>query len=123
LETGRDLQQTRLTELEQKTVEMQEQILRQAQQEREYETAIQHWKDRYLNSRDLMMQVKDLLESALPHPSAELAELLAKFPTGTTEIPEPGSPVLPASSPANRTTKVDLPDFLMRRRNYKNRRS
>jgi DNA repair exonuclease SbcCD ATPase subunit len=123
LETERDRQQSRLTELEQQTVEMQEQILRQVQQEREYETAIQHWKDRYLNSRELMMQVKDLLETVLPHPPAELVELLAKFPAGTTEIPEPGSPVLPASSPANHATRVDLPDFLIRRRSYKNRRS
>lgn len=123
LEAERDRQQARLTELERQTVEMQEQILKQVQQEREYETAIQHWKDRYLNSRDLMMKLKDLLQPLLPHPPAGVAELLAKFSTGAAEIPEPGSPVLPEFSPANRTSKVDLPDFLMRRRSYKNRRS
>ncbi|NJN87338.1 MAG: hypothetical protein HC881_14830, partial [Leptolyngbyaceae cyanobacterium SL_7_1] len=50
-EAERDLQQIRIAKLEQEAVEMQEHIFHHARQANEYETAVQHWKDRYLNTQ------------------------------------------------------------------------
>ncbi len=123
LEEARDFQRKRITDLEQQTADMQEQILRQAQQASEYETAVQHWKDRYFNTQSQVFKLKELLDEALPNPPAELMELLAALETATATTPEPASPALLTSPQLNRETKVDLPEFLLRRRNYKARRS
>ncbi|XGV99239.1 MAG: hypothetical protein ACAF41_09925 [Leptolyngbya sp. BL-A-14] len=123
LEEERDRQHVRLTELEQQTNDMQEQILRQAQQASEYETAIQHWKDRCFSSQSGVLKLKALLESVLPNPPAELSDVLAVLLAAANETTEPGSPGLLPPTPFNREPKVDLPDFLIRRRNHKTRRS
>ncbi|MGA7934048.1 MAG: hypothetical protein WCA35_10920 [Kovacikia sp.] len=123
LEEARDCQRSRITDLEQQTADMQEQILQQAQQASEYETAVQHWKDRYFNTQTQMLKLKELLAQALPEPSEELAEVLTALEAITATTPEPASPALLTSTPLNRGAKVDLPEFLMRRRNYKTRRS
>jgi chromosome segregation ATPase len=122
LEEARDLQRSRIVDLEKQTADMQEQILQQAQQASEYETAVQHWKDRYFTTQTQVLKLKELLAEALPDPPAELAEVLAALEAATAATPEPASPAL-LSSQLNRGTKVDLPEFLMRRRNYKARRS
>jgi chromosome segregation ATPase len=121
LELERDRQQARMTELERQTADMQEQILRQAQQASEYETAVQHWKDRYLQSGQQMQQLKELVERLLPDPPAELTELLSAIQSAALPAIDPVSPAL---FPTSRATPppVDLPDFLLRRRN-KARRS
>ena len=121
LEEERDRQQVRLTELEHQTTDMQEQILRQAQQMNEYETAIQHWKDRCFSSQGGLLKLKELLDKALPDAPAELAALLAAL-LATADETEPGSPTLLPTTSFQRE-KVDLPEFLLRRRNYKARRS
>lgn len=122
LEEDRERQVSRASELERQTHEMQEQILRQAQQASEYETAVQHWKDRYVNTQNRVQRLKELLEYLLPNPPSELTELLAAMQASTGGIPEPASPAhLTSVSPAH--ARVDLPEFLMRRRSYKNRRS
>jgi chromosome segregation ATPase len=123
LEEERDRQHVRLTELEQQTNDMQEQILRQAQQASEYETAIQHWKDRCLSSQSGVIKLKSVLEGVLPNPPAELSDVLAALLAAANETTEPGSPGLLPPTPFNREPKVDLPDFLIRRRNHKTRRS
>ncbi|PSB27817.1 hypothetical protein C7B82_15650 [Stenomitos frigidus ULC18] len=123
LEEERDRQQTRLVELDNQTADMQEQILRQAQQTSEYETAIQHWKDRCFSSQSDVLKLKALLEHALPNPSAELSDVLAALLAAADETTEPGSPALLKTTPFSREPKVDLPDFLLRRRNHKTRRS
>jgi myosin heavy subunit len=123
----RDRQQTRILELEHHAADMQEQILQQAQQASEYETAIQHWKDRYYYSRDYLMRFKELVEqfsqvdcaqtfSAL---SSELATLLAEIEPLTA--PQGGSETsaIPTPLPTPRTSKMDLPDFLARRSRYR----
>jgi predicted nucleic acid-binding Zn-ribbon protein len=123
LEEARDFQRSRIMDLEKQTADMQEQILRQAQQASEYETAVQHWKDRYFTTQTQVSKLKDLLAHALPDPPAELAEVLAALEAATAATPEPASPALLTSTQLNRGTKVDLPEFLMRRRNYKARKS
>ncbi|MBC7973174.1 MAG: hypothetical protein H7Z11_24130 [Verrucomicrobia bacterium] len=123
LEEERDRQQTRIAALEGQTTDMQEQILQQAQQASEYETAIQHWKDRCFSSQSDVLKLKALLDQALPEPPAELSDLLAALLAAADETTEPSSPALLGTPSFNREPKVDLPDFLMRRRNHKTRRS
>ena len=118
LEEERDRQYARLTELENQTTDMQEQILRQAQQASEYETAIQHWKDRCFSSQSGILKLKELLDQALPDAPPALSELLTTLLAAADE-PEPGSPTLLPISAFPQEKKVDLPDFLLRRRNYK----
>jgi len=123
LETERDRQQARIVGLENQTADMQEQILRQAQQASEYETAVQHWKDRYLTNQQQLLHLKDQLEQLAPNLPAELVEMLAMLQSMTAETTEPVSPALLASPQSSREAKIDLPEFLMRRRTYKARRS
>ena len=121
LEEERDRQTARIVELENQTADMQEQILRQAQQAIEYEAAVQHWKDRYFTHQSQVLRLKELLE-ALPDPSPELLDVLGTL-QATVFDPEPSSPTLRTALPADNGPKIDLPDFLVRRRNYKTRRS
>jgi chromosome segregation ATPase len=123
LEEDRDRQQSRVADLENQTNDMQEQILRQAQQASEYETAVQHWKDRYVATQSGVLRLKELIEKMLPNPPAEVIELLTTIQASTSGIPEPASPAQLSSSSLAQPTKVDLPEFLMRRRSYKARRS
>ena len=117
LEDERDGLQTRVTNLEQQNAEMQEQILHQAQQATEYETAVQYWKDRCASSQRHMGQLRELLEQAQQHPSSSsdpaLVELfntlLAAIPADTQEPPSTNLAVPPRFTP-------ELPDFLVRRR-------
>lgn len=116
LEADRELSQTRIAELERQAVEMQEQILSQAQQASEYEAAVQHWKDRFHQSQDKALRVKELID-ALPNLAPEMVELFT-----TLLAPERVEPVrsLPKPEPSN-PDRIDLPDFLTRRRTYRNR--
>lgn len=116
LEQTRNRQQTRITELEHQTADMQEQILKQAQQASEYETAIQHWKDRYRNNREYLNRLKELIEQVLPNSSAELSEILTILQTATADAEIEGDRVDPAFP---KGSKMDIPDFLMRRHRYR----
>jgi chromosome segregation ATPase len=115
LEVDRELSQTRIADLERQSAEMQEQILSQAQQASEYEAAVQHWKDRFYNSQEKVTQLKELLDE-IPNLPPEVAELFAalqimeRMEVGRTFTTEPSNP-----------DKIDLPDFLTRRRIYRNR--
>jgi hypothetical protein len=114
LEQTRDRQQNRIAELELLNADMQEQILQQAQQASEYEAAVQHWKDRFLNSQDYLSHLKHLVEQAVTNPSEELAALLNAIQIVTTDNAEDNSSGLIPRSP-----KMDLPDFLLRRQRYR----
>ncbi len=116
LEQVRDRHQSRITELEAQIAVMQEQILKQAQQSSEHETAVQHWKDRYQSLHTYLMQVKQLLEQTLPNPPAPIVELLAALQTLTSTSTEE-----PAAPPVSRSPRIDLPDFLIRRHRYRAR--
>lgn len=112
LESDRDRNLARIGELERQTAEMQEQVLSQAQQASEDETAVQHWKDRFKTAQDRVAQLKVLLE---PDLSPAVAEVLAAIQA--LAAPEPlgrSSPLKPAAG--NPDLKIDLPDFLTRRR-------
>lgn len=108
-------QQARIAELEQQTAEMQEQILQQAQQASEYETAIQHWKDRWVSRQDDWLGMKRLLEQALPEMPVEFLELLTRLTA------EAGDETLPSHhlAPLGIHSRLDLPDFLIRRTRHK----
>jgi hypothetical protein len=68
-----EISQKRTSQLEQQVAEMQEQILQQAQQARELETAVQHWKTRGQNSEQNIAQLKEILEHLLTdHSLADL---------------------------------------------------
>ena len=123
LEEERDRQQARMADLESQSTDMQEQILRQAQQASEYETAIQHWKDRCFSSQNDVLNLKALLEQALPNLPADVSDVLAALLAAADETTEPSSPALLKTTTFSREPKVDLPDFLIRRRNHKTRRS
>ncbi len=123
LEQEREQQQARITTLERQTADLQEQILQQAQQSTEYQTAVQHWKDRYEAHRSQVQHLSELLTHALPEGNREILEILASLQDNPEASLEPGSPELFVSSAQNQSTKLDLPDFLMRRRSYKTRRT
>ena len=114
LEQARDRHQARVTELEQQTAEMQEQILKQAQQASEYETAVQHWKDRFLHSQTYLKQLRQWVERSEIPLTSDLADLLDAIQT-LVDTPDPDS----APAPAPRPPKIDLPDFLARRQRYR----
>jgi chromosome segregation ATPase len=123
MEAERDRLQNRLTNLEHQAAEMQEQILQQAQQATEYETAVQYWKDRYTASARQLCQIREFVEHAAQqanlavehHPHSDQAAfsdfintLLATLPANTES--STSSIALPRLHPP------ELPDFLMRRR-------
>lgn len=115
LERDREQSQHRIAELEQYAAEMQEQILSQAQQASESETAIQHWKTRFYDIQDQALALKKWLEeagSALPEEMTEFLASLEDMP-----IAEPQS--TPRRNPFNEDLRIDLPDFLARRRDRK----
>ncbi len=128
LEQDREQQQARLADLERNTADLQEQVLQQAQQASEYQTAIQHWKDRYVADHSQIQRLWELLSVVLPDVPAEVAEILASLQDRPASLAEPGSPELFVASAQEQwnqspSTKLDLPDFLMRRRQYKARQS
>ncbi len=121
LELDREQNQTRIAELERQAAEMQEQILSQAQQASEYETAVQHWKDRFYTTQDKVVQIKDLLESGSPDLPPELVDLFAAIQATSTIGSEPPLKASGRADSFNEDLKIDLPDFLTRRRIYRNR--
>jgi chromosome segregation ATPase len=72
LEQDGKVVQTRSEQLEQQVNDLQEQVLRQAQQASEYETAVQHWKTRSIEAEEWTAQVAQLWET-----------LKAEAPAGT----------------------------------------
>lgn len=123
LEQEREQQQARVLLLERQTAELQEQILQQAQQSTEYETAVQHWKDRYDTHRSQIQRLKELVGMAVPPGSAEIIEILDSLQDPPESAGLPGSPEISVASAQQQSAKLDLPDFLMQRRRYKARRS
>lgn len=123
LEQEREQQQARILLLEHQTAELQEQILQQAQQSTEYETAVQHWKDRYDTHRSQIQRLRELVSMAVPPGSEEIIEILDSLQDAPESAGLPGSPEISVASAQQQSAKLDLPDFLMQRRRYKARRS
>jgi chromosome segregation ATPase len=118
LESDRQQSQHRIAELERQAAEMQEQILSQAQQASEYETAVQHWKNRFYVLQDQLQVLKRLLLKNPVILSDEIQTLLATLMTPPTSEPRRTEP-LPRVSPLNQTQKLDVAEFLARRRIYR----
>lgn len=115
LEQERDRDQNRIRQLEQQVTEMQEQILKQAQQSGEYEAAVQHWKDQCLCAENSVIQLKAVLEQILK-------ERIPELTTAThTEKEDTGLHPSDESEPSGflKGIKLDLPSFLHLRRNSK----
>lgn len=119
LEEERDRLQTRVETLEQQAAEMQEQILHQARQSTEYETAVQYWKDRYLTQQRQLSHLHELAEQVSSEldqegaPSA-LTDLLHTLLAAAT--PDSDETLPPPSIPLPKFPTPELPDFLVRRR-------
>jgi chromosome segregation ATPase len=112
LEQERGQHQTRMAELERQIADMQEQILRQARQASEYETAVQHLKDRYFSTQTSVLKLQELLQPTLADLPPEVAAILADLQAATRATELPSTTVLPTPQ----TPRVDLPEFLLRRR-------
>lgn len=115
LEVDREQSQTRITELESQTAEMQEQILSQAQQASEYETAVQHWKTRFQGLHEIAIVLKQALtDQELP------PEVKALIDAIDTSAP----PELKSTARSNSfKPESDIPEFLVRRRTYRTRKT
>lgn len=122
-EIERDRLQGRETLLEQQIAEMQEQILQQAQQVTEHETAIQYWKDRYATSQRQISHIRELVEQSLNELSLEddaanavVADLLMALQMIQPAMPPEHLEPLQVGLPLPRLGSVELPNFLVRRR-------
>jgi len=126
-ERDSDHQRQRIELLEHQTADLQDQIFQQARQISEFEAAIQHWKDQYLTSQHQILRLQELLEELqlqflaherdTPALSALFSELLAVVEFAA--LPGDDDPQsLPPHTPP-RLNALDLPDFLLRRRNYR----
>ncbi|NET39773.1 MAG: hypothetical protein F6K19_48760 [Cyanothece sp. SIO1E1] len=133
LEIERDRHQARATAFEEQCAEMQEQILKQAQQAHECETVIQHWKSRCQTSHQQVLQLKAELDQILRVESllsstlidelqTVIAELIQVTRTTACEHLEPNNPESVAAADSFiPLTNTDLPDFLARRRRYRDK--
>ncbi len=109
MEQDREQDQRRILELENQSAEMQEQILRQAQQASEYEAAIQHWKDRFYQLQNQMLSILELYDQlSEPIPDAIAAHL--------AQLPQPTPSEQMQSLRRALPRRSDLPEFLQRRR-------
>jgi chromosome segregation ATPase len=124
-EAERDRHKTQTTELTQQASEMQDQIFAQARQAGEYEAAVQHWKDHYLNSQRQITQLQELLEQAISQsgfPDSRLASdaLLELLTAIQSEVSSQKAAEV-SLPPVSRFSALDLPDFLVRHRSYRSR--
>lgn len=111
--------QGRSEELEMQVAEMQEQILQQAQQASEYETAVQHWKDRCIESEQTMAQMKQVLEHLLCDRNStealsehQLEDAIAEI---AAALPEPKL----TEAGSRKNPMLDLPSIMTRWRGPK----
>lgn len=129
LEADCDRQQTFQETLRQENSELQEQVFQQADSAKEYEAAVQHWKERFLTTQERLSELKALC--ALVRQSENLDEKLSIPVTPALlqllngvdaleldETPEPDPDIV---TPTPRPLMLELPDFLLRRRSYRPR--
>lgn len=112
-----DRQHRKMMALEQENTAMQEQILQQARQSNEYETAVQYWKDRYTSLQQHLYAFQDVLAEKMNSPNleavnADISDFLAYIQSiEKEESVEPDVDKLSASN----LNSFSIPDFLMRR--------
>ncbi|MBV8886318.1 MAG: hypothetical protein JO235_20320 [Chroococcidiopsidaceae cyanobacterium CP_BM_RX_35] len=108
---------SRLVQLEQETILLQEKLLQQAQQASEYETAVHYWKNLYKDSQHQLLELKTALEERLPDPEDELLEILEAIqPSTDIETIELMGSNLSSMPLGKQPLQVDLPAFLTRHR-------
>lgn len=113
-----DRQHRKMLALEQENTAMQEQILQQARQSNEHETAVQYWKDRYAALQQGLLDIQALLEERLnkiTH-STESGDLLSNILVRLQAIGKEGkkhNDNATFSTPSLHS--FSLPDFLIRR--------
>lgn len=113
--------QSRAEELEQQVAEMQEQILHQAQQASEYETAVQHWKDRSFTAEQTVAQMKQILEHLLADRQGPELPLPAKLDDAISALSQAcASEDHELTTSTRKNIKLDLPALLHRWRHTKN---
>lgn len=116
LERERDSALERLTQFEEQTVSLQEQLLQQSQQVREYEATVQYWKEQYLESLQIALQLKKAIEELALNCTNELTELLTTVQSQTI-VTDRALVVPKLPSPLKiQPNQVDLPAFLTRHR-------
>ncbi|ABW29337.1 coiled-coil domain-containing protein [Acaryochloris marina] len=109
--------QKRSEELEQQVAEMQEQILHQAQQASEYETAVQHWKDRSFTAEQTVAQMKQILEHLLADRKGPELPLPEKLDDAIAALSQ--TCLSEDTATTRKNIKLDLPALLHRWRNTK----
>lgn len=112
--------QKRSEELERQVAEMQEQILHQAQQASEYETAVQHWKDRSFTAEQTVAQMKQVLEHLLADRKGPDLPLPKKLDDAIAALSQTClSEDTDTTMTTRKNIKLDLPALLHRWRNTK----
>ncbi|WP_299407641.1 hypothetical protein [Acaryochloris sp. IP29b_bin.148] len=106
--------QSRSEELEQQVAEMQEQILHQAQQASEYETAVQHWKDRSFSAEQTVAQMKQVLEHLLADRKGPELPLPPKLDDAIAELSKTCLAEDSDHASSRKNLKLDLPALLHR---------
>jgi chromosome segregation ATPase len=112
LEIECDRQQNRIQELEHQLVELQEQVLHQAQQAREYEAAVRHWKHRCHTIRELVLALQTDALQGHNITAEDLGSVLIHLPEN---IDLDDDDILKTAAPLHvqpELSKVDLPEFL-----------
>jgi chromosome segregation ATPase len=119
LETERDRQQTRIHQLEQQATQMQEQILRQAQDASEYEAAVQHWRDRSLWRQQLLNRFREVVDPLFPQLPEEILQLLEDMEALDQQEALEQAPESALARQLKKGLSVDLPAFLAHRRLFR----
>ncbi|MBD2019781.1 hypothetical protein H6F43_06215, partial [Leptolyngbya sp. FACHB-36] len=73
-------------------------------------------------SRSQIQRLRDVLERILPNLPVEIVDLLASLDAAPSAI-DLSSPASLTPAARSQGAQLDLPEFLMRRRSYKSRRS
>lgn len=129
LESDCDRQQISQQALRQENAELQEQVFQQADSAKEYEAAVQHWKERHFATQHCLSELKALcalvqqsenLDEKLSIPvTPALLQLLSRVEA--LELDETTAPDPDILTPTPRPLLLELPEFLLRRRSYRPR--
>ena len=111
-----DRQHRKMLALEQENTVMQEQILQQARQSNEHETAVQYWKDRYTAIQQNLQEFQAVLAEKIRHMNDGnedngLSHLLTRIQLIGNDDNEAADSQLPTPS----LHSFSIPDFLIRR--------
>lgn len=112
-----DRQHRKMQSLEQENAAMQEQILQQARQANEHETAVQYWKDRHTSIQQELKDLQQTLEvkvgsSDHDYDDSDISNVLMRLQAMCQEQPEQMDNI---SLSTPNLHSFSIPDFLIRR--------